>query len=116
MSCLHPKKEQAIRRRWFQIARWANYVSWVLPPERPRALRQLALAYASRGQLTKAWKLAGKSCQKAQESKSEYEHAKSLSVLGDIAKKLGRQEADDQILESRQAILRLEKAVDDLIG
>lgn len=109
------KMERFIRRRWHQIARWASYVSLVLPPERPRALRELALVYESRGQIKKAWKLAGKSCRKAQETKSEYEFAKSLLVLGLTGKKLGHPEAEDQILNAQRDIAKLEKAVDDLI-
>ena len=110
-----PEKESSIPRRWHKIARWANYVSWVLPPERPRALRELALAHMAQGHLKKAWKLANKSCLKAQETKSAYEYAKSLLVLGETAKKLGRPEADDQIRNAQRDIDRLKKAVDDLI-
>ena len=111
-----PEKQGAIRRRWYKIARWANIVSLVLPPERPRALRELALVHLARGQLKKAWKLAEKSCRSAQATKSEYEYAKSLLVMGQIAKKLGRPEADDQIFNAQRELTRLEKAVDDLIG
>jgi eukaryotic-like serine/threonine-protein kinase len=111
-----PEKEAAIRRRWYQIARWANYVSLVLPPERPRALRELALVHLDRGHLKKAWKLAEKSCGLAQATKSGYEYVKSLMVMGQVAKKLGRPEADEQILFAQREITRLEKAVDDLIG
>jgi tetratricopeptide (TPR) repeat protein len=106
-----PKMEGIVRRRWHKIATWANYVSLALPPERPRALRELALVCESRGQIKKAWKLADKSCRKAQETRSEYEYAKSLLVQGLTGKKLGRPEAEEQILKAQRDIARLEKAI-----
>ena len=49
--------EKTLVRRWFQVARWANRLSLLLPPERPRALRELAWTYAHSKKLAKSSKL-----------------------------------------------------------
>jgi tetratricopeptide (TPR) repeat protein len=100
-----------IVRRWVQLARWANGLSWILPPERPAALRELALVYEHRGRFKKAWKLAAKSCRIAEQQKARYEYAQSLLVQGRLAKQLGRPGADDQMRDARAEIDRIEAAV-----
>lgn len=101
-----------IRSRFFKMAKWANRLSWFLPPERPHALRELSLAHAHRGQIQKAWKLATKSCEKAQAMKAKYEYAQSLLVQGNLAKQLGKPEAEQQIREASETIEQIEKAAD----
>jgi tetratricopeptide (TPR) repeat protein len=94
-----------------RVAKWANRLSGLLPPERPHALRELSLAYAHRGQVKKAWKLAAESCRKATSLKARYEYAKSLLVLGKLGKQLGHPEAAEQIQQALQSIQRIEDAV-----
>ena len=71
--------------------------------------------YAHQGRIKKAWNLAAQSCKKAEALKAKYEHAKSLLVQGQLAKKLSRPEAEDQIQTAQTEIARIEKAIDDLI-
>jgi tetratricopeptide (TPR) repeat protein len=106
----------AVRKRQFKMAKWANRLSWFLPPERPHALRELSLAYAHRGRIKKAWNLAALSCKKAEALKAKYEYAQSLLVLGQLGKQLSRSEANDQIQQAQSEIARIEKSIDDLIG
>ncbi|MBL8818571.1 MAG: protein kinase [Planctomyces sp.] len=103
--------ERAVQRRqWMRIAKWANRLSLVLPPERPRALRELALAYADHGNLKKAWKLANQSCRKAEETKAAYEYAKSLLVTGQVGLKLDRPESQQQIQQALTQLSQIEMA------
>ena len=90
------------------MSKWADRLSWFLPPERPRALRELALVYADRGRLKKAWSLAAKSCTVAEGQKAKYEHAQSLLVQGELAKRLGRPEAGEQLLNAQAELDRIE--------
>ena len=108
------KEATKVWRRFVKMAKWANRLSWFLPPERAHALRELSLAYAHQGRIKKAWNLAALSCKKAEALKAKYEYAKSLLVLGQLAKKLGRPEADDQIHQAQTEIVRIEKSIDDL--
>jgi hypothetical protein len=101
-----------IRKRARKMAAWANGLSWFLPSERPHALRELSLAYAHRGRIKKAWMLAAQSCRQAKALKAKYEYAKSLLVLGKLAQRLGRPEAEDQIREASAAIQQIENATD----
>ena len=110
-----PRNAAMVWRRFTKIARWANRLSWLLPPERPHALRELSLAYAHEGQVKKAWRIAGESCRKATALKARYEYAKSLLVLGKLAKQLGRPEADGQIQEATVSIRQIEDAVGEKI-
>jgi hypothetical protein len=95
-------------RRWYKMARWSNRLSWLLPPERPRALRELALVYEHRGRLQKAWKLAARSCRVAEGQKARYEYAQSMLVRGRLGRRLGRPEAADQIASAEAEIARIE--------
>jgi eukaryotic-like serine/threonine-protein kinase len=81
------KIEKKLIRRWFQVARWANRLSLLLPPERPRALRELAWTYAYRNRLATSSKLLKLSCRKAEEMNAKYEWAKSQYAIGLIAKR-----------------------------
>lgn len=99
------------RRRWARLARWANRLSWFLPPERPRALRELALVYEHHGRIRKAWRLASQSCRIAEEQKARYEYAQSLLVRGRLAGQLGRPEAGKQVRSAREEIDRIEAAI-----
>jgi serine/threonine protein kinase/tetratricopeptide (TPR) repeat protein len=101
-----------VRRRANKMAKWTNRLSWFLPPERPHALRELSLAYAHSGKTKTAWRLAAKSCQKAEAMKARYEYAKSLLVQGQLAKQLGRPEADSQIQQATAMIQQIENAID----
>ena len=87
-------------RRWRKLSRWAVRLSRFLPTERPAALRESSLVYASRGRFKKAWKLAGKSCRIAEKQNAQYQYAKSLLVQGQMAKQLGQGGADEQIREA----------------
>lgn len=84
----------------------------LLPGERRHSFPELSLAYARRGSLKSAWKLARLSCQKAEALKARYEHAKSLLVQGQIAQRLGQPESADQILQATTEIKRVEEAAD----
>jgi hypothetical protein len=107
-----PRQADRVWRRFTKMANWANRLSWFLPPERPHALRELSLAFAHQGRIKKAWDVAAKSCRKAKALKARYEYAKSLLVLGKVAKQLGRPEADNQIHEASVAIQQIEDPVD----
>ena len=111
LSDRDPRNAAKVWRRFTKMARWANRLSRLLPPERPHALRELSLAYAHRGRVNQAWKLAAESCRKATALKAKYEYAKSLLVLGQLAKQLGRPEADEQIREATISIRQIEDAV-----
>ncbi len=102
-----------IRRRWQKLARWAYRLSWLLPIERPHALRELSMVYAYRGRIKKAWKLAAKSCRIAEAQKAKYEYARSLLLQGRLAKQLGRPEAEDQIRMAEAEIALIEGAIVD---
>jgi tetratricopeptide (TPR) repeat protein len=104
-------ESKPVRQRLRRLAKWSVRLSWFLPPERPRALRELSLVYANRGRTKKAWALAAKSCRIAENQKAMYEHAKSLLVQGQLAKQLGRPEADDQLRDAQSEIERIEGAV-----
>jgi tetratricopeptide (TPR) repeat protein len=104
------------RKQWHTMARWADRLSWFLPPERPRALREMALVHADRGRVRKAWKLAAKSCQVADGQKAKYEHALSLKVQGELGKRLGRPEADEQLRTSQAGIDRIEGELAAVLG
>lgn len=110
-----PEAAQPIHKRWQKCAKWANRLSWFLPPERPRALRELSLVYEYNGRIKKAWKLAAKSCRIAEGQKAKYEHAQSLLVQGRLAKKLSKCEADDQIRTAEAEIARIEATVTGVI-
>ncbi len=100
--------DKRLLRRWYQVARWANRLSWILPPERPRALRELAYTYAHRGQLAKGYALMVRSCESAKKMKAEYEYAKSLMGMGIIGKSLHNPQADEYMATARAQIETIE--------
>ena len=93
------------------MARWAYLLSCFLPPERPRALRELALLHEHLGHFKKAWKLAATSCSVAERQKAKYEYAQSMLVRGQLGRRLGRPEAADQIAEAETDIARIEASI-----
>ncbi|MBL8808892.1 MAG: hypothetical protein JNM43_01845 [Planctomycetaceae bacterium] len=102
----------AVRRRFDKMARWAKRLSWLLPPERPHALRELSLRYAHRGKLATAHRLAASSCTAAEAMDARYEYAQSLLVMGQIGKQLNLPEAESQISKAQSTIQEIEAAVD----
>lgn len=67
--------------------------------------------WMSRGRAARAWKLAVESCAYAQRMNARYEYAQSLRVRGQLAKQLGRPEANDQIREAQAELDRIEASV-----
>ena len=106
-----PVGAAATRRRWANLARWADRLSRFLPTERPHALREMALVHGYRGRHKKAWKLAAKSCRVAEQQKALYAHAQSLLVQGRMAQILGYPEAAEQIRTAEAEVARIEGAV-----
>ena len=62
-----PNEAERVRRRCRRLARLAVGLSWIMPTERPHALRELSLAWMSRGRLCRAWRLAARSCHHARQ-------------------------------------------------
>jgi len=103
--------DKRLIQKWYKMARWAYRLSMIIVPERPHALRELALANEHRGRLHKAWKLAAKSCRVAEGQKAKYEYAQSLLVCGRLARRLGRPEGADQIAAAEAEISRIEESI-----
>jgi hypothetical protein len=106
-----PNEAERVRKRSRRLARYAAILSRFMPTERPHALRELSLAWMSRGRLSRAWKLATRSCDEAGRMNARYEYAQSLLVRGRLAKRLGRPESDDQIREAESELARIEGSV-----
>ena len=64
--------------------------------------------YADLGRIKKALKLATKSCTVALGQKAKYEHAQSLLVQGELGKRLGRHEANEQLRTAQAELDRIE--------
>jgi hypothetical protein len=82
-----------------------------MPTERPQALRELSLANMSRGRLGRAWRLAARSCRHACQMNARYEYIQSLLIMGRLADRLGRPDADGQIREAQAELDRIEASV-----
>jgi eukaryotic-like serine/threonine-protein kinase len=106
-----PREAKRSHRRGRRLARLAVGLSWIMPTERPHALRELSLAYMSRGRLGRAWRLAARSCHHACQMNARYEYIQSLLIMGRLADRLGRPEADDQIREAQAELERIEASV-----
>ena len=100
--------EKTLVRRWFQVARWANRLSLLLPPERPRALRELAWTYAHSKKLAKSSKLLKLSCRKAEAMNAEYELAKSQYAMGLIARRQRIDSAEKIFAEAEKRVREIE--------
>ena len=109
-----PLEAKRSHRRGRRLARLAVGLSWIMPTERPHALRELSLAYMSRGRLGRAWRLAARSCHHACQMNARYEYIQSLLIMGRLADRLGRPEADDQIREAQAELDRIEAPVGQL--
>ena len=102
--------DKKLIRRWFQVARWSNRLSLLLPPERPRALSELAFTYAYLNKLKKSLKLVDMSCRKGTAMKSEYELAKSNFAKGLFSKQQGAVDGEVQMALARETIDRIEQS------
>jgi tetratricopeptide (TPR) repeat protein len=117
VSCLRAcvlqqgRVDDRLVRRWRRMAVWADRLSWLLPPERPRAVRELSLVHEHLGNRRKAWSLATKSCRVAEGQKAQYEYAQSLLVCGRLGFQLGRPEAANQIAQAEAEIARIEAGI-----
>jgi eukaryotic-like serine/threonine-protein kinase len=100
-----------LRRRAFRLARWATWLTRHFPPHHPHALRELSHAYAARGQLQEALRLAEQSCAVAEGQRAKYEHAESLLLRGRLARRLGLPGAEEQIRTAEAALAARDEAI-----
>jgi serine/threonine protein kinase/tetratricopeptide (TPR) repeat protein len=105
------RQAEHIRQRAFRYARWGVWLNRQFPMHLPYALRELSLMYAHRRQLHQALQKADQSCALAHTQKARYEHAQSLLVRGQIAHRLGRPEAAEQIQSAEAALEEIERPV-----
>ena len=106
-----PKEARRLRWHACRRAKLATRVMRFFPAAYPLALRERSLILDAIGKTRKALKFADKSCRVAEAQKAKYEHAQSLLVRGQLAKKLGRPEADEQIRTAEAAIEEIERPV-----
>jgi hypothetical protein len=106
-----PADAERVRKRFQRLARLATLLSRFMPTERPQALRELSLGWMGRGRHSRAWKLAARSCDQARRMNARYEYAQSLLIQGQLAKQLGRPEAEDQVREAQSEVDRIEASV-----
>jgi two-component system sensor kinase len=109
MATQDPRQSEELLRRADKLSRWATRITSLFAAAYPVALRERALILAARGKRKRALKFADKSCTVALAQKAKYEHAQSLLVRGQIARQLGRHEADDQIRQAEAAIEAIER-------
>jgi eukaryotic-like serine/threonine-protein kinase len=107
-----PKQAQRLRRRAFRLAKWAARLRRFAPAHSAHALRELSFAYAARGRLQKALRLAEKSCAVAEAQKARSEYAESLLLRGRLAQRLGLPGAEDQIRTAEAALASLSREIE----
>jgi hypothetical protein len=100
-----------LRRRAFRLAKWATRLMRFFPPHYPHALRELSHAYAARGRLREALRLAEKSGAIAAGQSAKYEHAESLALRGRLAHQLGLPGAEEQIRTAEAALAARDEAI-----
>jgi tetratricopeptide (TPR) repeat protein len=100
---------EQMRRRAFRLAKWATRITRFFPTVYPHALRERSLMLAAYGKTWKALQFAEKSCIVAERQQAKYEQAQSLLVRGNLARRLGLPEADEQIRTAEATLEEIDR-------
>jgi len=109
---LNPRLAKRRFRQALKVARWATRFTNFLRIEYPFALREYSLALAAAGRLSKAHKVAAKSCQVAEKQQALYEFAQSRLVKAQLSQQLGHSDAGAQIEAAQAALLEFQRMIE----
>jgi eukaryotic-like serine/threonine-protein kinase len=107
-----PRESQRLLRRSIRAGRWGVRISRCVKTHAAATHRELALTWDALGRTRKAIKYARKSCRIAKQQDASYEYAKSLLVCGQLAEKLGRPEARQQIEEAEVKLRDFDRQIE----
>lgn len=105
-----------VRRKWRQAAKSANRLSWILAPQRPQALREMGLIYASTGRTKKALHYLSRSCIVAEKQNARYEYLVSKVLQRQLERDQGKSVPETEIGNLRQEIEAIHVSISDAVA